>query len=404
MRSAWRPAAWCFQSFGHACGRSARPSTQHSGVPSRSTGSGVEAVKSVPIPTTSEGAMPAACTAAGTAVRRTPTQSPGSCRAHWGGSDAPEEASVRSITPCGNSYTADPSSAPSETRTTTARPESVPKSTPMTQASAAIAVPPARCAVLADDDLGQLLDRRLGRRPVEHDLPVAQQVDAVTRLKDVDVVVQDHDHRDVPALAQARDEVEDDRAFLDAHRREWLVEQQDARLRVQRAGDRDRLALAAGQAQHRRVDRGDVHADVADVLLGFLAHAAVVEQPERKRVEQLPVEKHVVEDAQLVDQREVLVNGVDPLRARVGYGVQLDRLAVEHDRAGVGLVEAAEDLHQRRLARAVVAQQAEDLALLEAQVDLAQRRDRAEALGHVLDSHDLGPRVHHSLPRARTRL
>src|SRR4051812_3734074 len=214
MRSAWRPAAWCFQSFGHACGRSARPSTQHSGVPSLSPGGGGEAVKSVPRPMTSAGSTPASFTACGTAVRRTPTQSPGSCRAHWGGSDAPEEASVRSITPCGNSYTADPSSAPSETRTTTARPESVPKSTPMTHASAAIAVPPARCAVLADDDLSELLDRRLGRRPVEHDLPVAQQVDAVARLKDVHVVVQDHDHRDVAALAQARDEVEDDRASL----------------------------------------------------------------------------------------------------------------------------------------------------------------------------------------------
>src|SRR5262245_65759696 len=115
---------------------------------------------------TSEGSTPAASTAAGTAVRRTPTQSPGSCRAHWGGSDAPEEASVRSIAPCGNSCTAVPSSAPSEARTTTARPESVPKSTPTTQAvpSAAIAVLRLRGAVLADDDLGQLLDRRLRGR------------------------------------------------------------------------------------------------------------------------------------------------------------------------------------------------------------------------------------------------
>src|SRR3954447_12188462 len=224
---AWRPAAWWLPRFCHACGRWARPSTQHSGVPSLSTGSGVEAVKSVPMPMTSAGSIPASFTACGTAVRRTPTQSAGSCRAHWGGSDAPEEASVRSIAPCGNSYTADPSSAPSETRTTTARPESVPKSTPTTQPSGAIAVPPGRSPVLPDDDLGELLDRRLGRRLVEHDLPIAQQVDAVARLEDVDVVVQDHDHRDVPPLAQAPNEVEDDRALLDAHCRQRLVEQQD---------------------------------------------------------------------------------------------------------------------------------------------------------------------------------
>ena len=37
-----------------------------------------------------------------------------------------------SMTPWGYSWTAVPSSAPSETRTTRARPDSVPKSTPMT--------------------------------------------------------------------------------------------------------------------------------------------------------------------------------------------------------------------------------------------------------------------------------
>jgi len=41
------------------------------GVPSASTGSGVDAVKSVAMPMTAAGSMPAAFTAAGTAVRNT---------------------------------------------------------------------------------------------------------------------------------------------------------------------------------------------------------------------------------------------------------------------------------------------------------------------------------------------
>ena len=55
----------------------------------------------------------------------------------------------------------------------------------------------------------------------------------------------------------------------------------------------------------------------------------------------------------------------------------------------VGLLEPADDLHQRRLARAVVAEQPEDLALAQVQVDVAQRGDRAEALGDVLDAQDV---------------
>src|SRR3954451_18973511 len=131
MRSAWACAAWCFHSFGNACGRSSKPSTQHSGVPSRRTGSGVEAVKSVAMPTTCEGSTPLSFSAAGTAVLSTSIQSPGSCSAQWGGRSD-------SITPCSYSCTAEPTSAPSTARTTTARPESVPKSTPTTCASGSL--------------------------------------------------------------------------------------------------------------------------------------------------------------------------------------------------------------------------------------------------------------------------
>ena len=55
-----------------------------------------------------------------------------------------------------------------------------------------------------------------------------------------------------PSSLQALDQVEDERALLGAHRRERLVEQQDVGLGVHRAGDRDRLALAAGEPRDRR--------------------------------------------------------------------------------------------------------------------------------------------------------
>src|SRR5215210_991797 len=69
-------------------------------------------------------------------------------------------------------------------------------------------------AVLLDDDLVELLDRRLRRRLVEGDRAVLDQVDAIAGLEDVDVVVGDHDDRHPALCPQARDEVEDQRALL----------------------------------------------------------------------------------------------------------------------------------------------------------------------------------------------
>ncbi len=67
MRSASGWAAWCFHSFTHACGLPRSSSSTHSGVPSASVGSIVQAVKSIPIPITSAGSTPVSASSAGTA-------------------------------------------------------------------------------------------------------------------------------------------------------------------------------------------------------------------------------------------------------------------------------------------------------------------------------------------------
>src|SRR5439155_1395992 len=75
------------------------------------------------------------------------------------------------------------------------------------------------------------------------------------------------------------------------------------------------------------------------------------------------------------------------------------------DPAGVRLDVAGEDLDQRRLAGAVVADQAEHLALVEVQRDVDERRHGAEALRDVLDAQSLRATVaaHCNLPRFRRR-
>src|SRR5581483_5848784 len=53
------------------------------------------------------------------------------------------------------------------------------------------------------------------------------------------------------------------------------------------------------------------------------------------------------------------------------------------DLSPVRRVEAAQDLDERALAGSVVADEPEHLALVQREVDAAQDRERAEALGHT---------------------
>src|SRR6187549_3588091 len=61
-------------------------------------------------------------------------------------------------------------------------------------------------------------------------------------------------------------------------------------------------------------------------------------------------------------------------------------LAVDEDRARVGLLEPADDLHQRRLAGPVVADQPKHLATPEVQGDVFERAHGPEPLRDVLDA------------------
>ena len=60
-----------------------------------------------------------------------------------------------------------------------------------------------------------------------------------------------------------------------------------------------------------------------------------------------------------------------------------DRLAADQDLARGRLDDAGQDLDQRRFSRAVVADQSDDLALVDAEVDAAERIDAPERLGDV---------------------
>ena len=92
-------------------------------------------------------------------------------------------------------------------------------------------------------------------------------------------------------------------------------------------------------------------------------------------------EDHVLGDGERRHEPEVLVHHADPGVERLARRGELDRLAVEADHALVGPVEPGEDVRERALAGAVLAEQRVHLALGRLEVDAVVRDDGREPLG-----------------------
>ena len=77
---------------------------------------------------------------------------------------------------------------------------------------------------------------------------------------------------------------------------------------------------------------------------------------------------------------EVLMHHADARGERIGRAPDRDRTARDPDFAGIRMIQAEQDVHQRGLAGAVLAEQPQDLAGMEREVDGAIGVHGAEAL------------------------
>ena len=163
-------------------------------------------------------------------------------------------------------------------------------------------------------------------------------------------------------ILEAADEIENLGDLPHRYRRGGLVHQHHARLREPRAGDRDRLPLAARHLPHKVAGPG-LGFELAEQFPGALGHRLMVEPTERPRAAlDLAAEEHIGRRGQIVAEREVLVDDLDPLLARLDGFVKMHRLAADADLAmGRGEI-AGDDLDQGRLAGAVVAHEPQDFA------------------------------------------
>ena len=199
--------------------------------------------------------------------------------------------------------------------------------------------------------------------------PVAQLHDVV------DVML---DQEDAEALRlQLLDQFRHHLRLVRAKRGGRFVHDQDLGVEIDRAGDGDRLALAARKRVDRHVELAEVGVQPRHDLarlglhLGFVHEAAA---RSRSRARGTGSRRR---------------RGCRPARAsgrssrcssaRASRGlVDLDLLAVDQDLARVGLIGARQALDQRRFARAVVAQKAHDFAGVKIDGDVVHGLDPAE--------------------------
>src|SRR3954454_9073980 len=171
-------------------------------------------------------------------------------------------------------------------------------------------------------------------------------------------------------------------ADLRVERPERLVEQQDLRLRCERARQRDTLPLPARQLVRKPVgERRQLHQiqQVADPLVARLL----------RFLSDAQTEGDVVGHRHVPEQRVVLKHEPD-LALLHAFDRQL--VLAHEDAALVRLFEGGDHPQYGALARSVRPKQRRDLALGRGERDVADRLERAELLGDAVDD-DRGAHV-----------
>mmetsp|Transcript_6384 Transcript_6384/g.26028 ORF Transcript_6384/g.26028 Transcript_6384/m.26028 type:complete len:371 (+) Transcript_6384:3-1115(+) len=237
--------------------------------------------------------------------------------------------------------------------------------------------------VLAEIDLAHIGigDDLVGRAFGEHGA-LADDVGAVADAQGLaDVVVRDQ-HADAARLQEADDALDlQHRDRVDA--RERLVQQDEARLRGQGPGDLDPAAFTAGQRRRRAVAQA-LDGQVVQQATQQFIDARLAQGPAALVHLQLQHRADVLLDRQLAEDRGLLrqIAQAQPCAGVDGQALHLG--AVDADHAGVRAHQADDHVEAGRLAGAIGAQQADDLAAVHAHMDVLDHLAHAIGLGQAL--------------------
>ena len=171
--------------------------------------------------------------------------------------------------------------------------------------------------------------------------------------------------------------------LLRGEHRGRLVEDEHLRVAGERLDDLDALLHADGQVLDERVGV-DVEAEAVGDLAHALARAASRSRTPPALVGSWPSMTFSATVKTGMSMKCWCTMPM-PARHRVAGAGEVLHDVVEQDLALVGLVEAVEHVHQRRLAGAVLAEEAVDLAGLDDEVDVVVGDEAAEPLGDAAE-------------------
>ena len=187
---------------------------------------------------------------------------------------------------------------------------------------------------------------RLGRC---HYRSVAQHHDIVGNLQRLFEMMRDVDDRHA-AAGQVADHPEQHLHFGRAQRGRRLVHDQDARVHRESARDLDDLLLSQTQILHQG------HWVDLFLEIGYQrAHLTrLLGEIDAGRGAQLSPHENVVTHAEVWRQAHLLMDDRDPAIPRLRGGGEGDATAVELDEPGCRRHDAGQNIHQRRLAGAIL--------------------------------------------------
>ena len=189
--------------------------------------------------------------------------------------------------------------------------------------------------------------------------------------------VRDEDEAASLLALEAIEDLEEGRDLGRRERRGRLVEDDDRGARKEYPRELDELLQTDGEVSDP-LARVDVEAEARQESGRTLAHRPPVDDAEAPR--RLRAEEDVLGDREVGRDRELLVHHADTGVLGVAGRAKLHGAAGEREPALVGKVDAREDLHEGRLAGAVLADEGVHLAGSQREVDARQCTHAAETL------------------------
>src|SRR5690606_28285818 len=236
----------------------------------------------------------------------------------------------------------------------------------------------AEVEVVAHHVVDDPLEVDLGAVPARGHGAVAQHHGMVGDLQRLFEVVGDVHERDA-AGGELLDDPEEDLDLLRGERRGGLVHDEDPRVDREGAGDLDDLLLAHAQVAH---ERSGIHvqAHLLEQLAGLAGLLGVVDAA---AAADLPAQEDVVAHREVRGEAQLLVDDRDAVVAGIVRGIEGDRVPVQDDAPGGGLLDPGEDLHEGGLPGAVLPEQGGDGAAVDVEVHALERAGAAVGLDDV---------------------